>query len=766
MKRAYRVISLLTLSLSASAAQPVFLANPMQGTDSTFEFSHGNTYPAIALPFPMNVWAPYTQPARDSFYYQYRQNRIRGIRQTHQPSPWIADYANFSLMPVSGRLAVTEDDRASVFRHDTESARPSYYRVRLDTWKAVVEVTPTERAARFRFTFEEGGDAYVVLDAFDNGSSVEIVPGQNKVLGVCRNNHGGVPDNFANHFVVVFDRPFVAYGTWTPETVRTNDTKRADKHVGAWFRFQLRPGEAVNCKVASSYISPAQAQRNLDREIGNADFDTVLRRADARWNEVLGRIRVEGGTEEQQRTFYTALYRSLIFPHRFHEYDENGKAVYFSPYDGKVHEGHLYTDTGFWDTFRASHPLYNLLFPELSAEMMRGLLAAYDQSGWLPSWSSPGHRDCMIGNHAFSLLADAWVKGITNFDAGKAVEAMVHDANTQAPDHCRSIGRDGAEFYKKIGYAPYPEVREATAKTLEYAYDDFCAAVLARAIGRDKEAAAFARRAMNYTNVFDRESGFVRGRKSDGTWCENFDPTEWGGPFTEGNSWHWTWSVFHDVPGLVRLLGGDEAFGRKLDGVFYTPPDVNVGTYGRMIHEMTEMVALNMGQYAHGNQPIQHAIYLYNYVGQPRKTQSRVRQVMTLLYQPTPDGWCGDEDTGQMSSWYVFSALGFYPVCPGTPEYVIGSPLFDRATIALPNGREFVIVASQNGPQRPYIRGATLNGQPFNKTYLTHQEILNGGELVFEMTSAPSKWGTAPESRPGSAMSALSLMSSQTGKPQ
>jgi predicted alpha-1,2-mannosidase len=757
-------LTALTLTLALITSAPllagqnglVSLANPLQGTDSVGGFSHGNTYPSIALPFPMNAWAPYTQPARDSFYYQYRQNKIRGIRQTHQPSPWIADYANFSLMPVSGKLVVKEDDRASEFRHETEVARPSYYHVRMDTWKATAEVTPAERGASFRFTFEEGGDAYVVLDAFDSNSSVEIIPAGNKVIGICRNNHGGVPENFANYFVIVFDRPFAAHGTWSPDGgVQEGQTKLATKHAGAYFKFALGAGQSVSCKVASSFISPAQAQRNLDREIGNADFDTMLKRADAKWNELFDLIRIEGGTEEQQRTFYSAFYRSVIFPHRFHEYDEQGKAVYFSPFDGKVHSGHLYTDTGLWDTFRASHPLYNILFPDISAEIMRGMLDAYDQSGWLPSWSSPGHRDCMIGNHSFSLFADAWVKGITNFDARKAVDAMVHDANHQSPANCRAIGRDGAEFYKKIGYAPYPEVREATAKSLEYAYNDFCAAVLARRIGRHAEADAFAKTAMNYTNVLDAQLGFVRGRKADGSWCEPFSPVEWGGPFTEGNSWHWTWSVFQDVPGLVKLLGGDEAFGRKLDGVFYTPPDVKVGTYGGMIHEMTEMVALNMGQYAHGNQPIQHMLYLYNCVGQPWKTQSRVRQVMNQLYQSTPDGLCGDEDTGQMSSWYVFSALGFYPMCPGTTEYLVGSPLFDRATIKLPNGKQFIVTASRNGPQRPYIRGATLNGQPFHKTFLTHEQIANGGEVIFNMTSAPDKWASAPEARPASAMELL-----------
>jgi predicted alpha-1,2-mannosidase len=368
----------------------------------------------------------------------------------------------------------------------------------------------------------------------------------------------------------------------------------------------------------------------------------------------------------------------------------------------------------------------------------------------------------MIGNHAFSLLADGWVKGIRSFDAQKAVNAMVHDANHQGPEHCRSIGRDGAEFYNKLGYVPYspvkgePSVHEATAKTLEFAYDDFCAAVLARAAGRQTEAQEFMRKAMNYTNVLDSKIGFVRGRKADGSWCEPFDPTEWGGPFTEGNSWHWTWSVFQDVPGLIAQLGGERAFGAKLDAVFTSPNTFKVGTYGGVIHEMTEMAALDLGQYAHANEPIHHMIYLYNYAGQPWKTQSRVRLIMNKLYQATPDGLCGDEDTGQMSAWYVFSALGFYPVCPGTTSYDIGSPLFNKATLSLAGGKTFVITANHNGPQHAYIHSATLDGQPFDRTFISHAEIVRGGEISFDMASAPDyKWAAGLEARPPSPMQQL-----------
>jgi len=743
--------------LSATAAPagentPVMLVNPLQGTDSTSGFSHGNEYPAIALPFPMNTWAPYTQPEADSFFYQYRQNKIRGIRQTHQPSPWIADYAAFSLMPVFGKLALNEDDRASVFRHEAEVAQPGYYRVHLDTWNATAEVTPTERCACFRFTFEKTGDGYVVLDAFSGGSSVKIIPDENKIIGTTHYNHGGVPDNFSNYFVIVFDRPFTTSGTWTPDSIQPDGKQLGGVHVGAYVKFKTGGGPVIGCKAASSFISPEQALLNLQQEIGAADFVTIRRRAEACWNGALGRVHIEGGLPDQQRTFYSAFYRSVLYPHKFYELDAQKKPVYFSPYDGRLHTGFLYTDTGFWDTFRAAHPLYNLFFPEVSAEILQGLLNAYDQSGWLPEWASPGHRDCMIGNHAFSLLTDGWMKGIRSFDAQKAVDAMKHDANAGGP--LSSVGRDGADLYNRLGYVPYPGIHEAGAKTLEYAYDDFCAAQLAHAVGRNADAKLFAQHAMNYTNLFDSSTGFVRGRDGHGIWNQPFYPDEWGGPFTEGCSWHWTWSAMQDVPGLINLMGGGEKFAARLDAVFSTPNTFRVGTYGQPIHEMTEMASLNLGQYAHGNEPVHHLIYLYDFAGQPWKAQARLRQVMTLLYQAAPDGFCGDEDTGQTSAWYVFSALGFYPVCPGDPVYLIGSPLFDKANLTLAGGKTFAITACNNGPQKPYIQKATFNGGVFDRVYLSHQDIMRGGDLIFQMDSAPNyHWATGPESRPPSALS-------------
>jgi predicted alpha-1,2-mannosidase len=731
---------LLCSSFSAAKQLPVELANPLQGTDSVFEFSRGNLYPAIAVPFPMNAWAPYTQPVPDSFYYQYRKNELRGIRQTHQPSPWINEYAAFSFMPVTGELKVTDRDRASVFSHERELALPCHYKVYLDTHEATIEVTPTKRAASFRVTYGDKGPAYLVLDAFPKGSEVKIIPDEQKIVGISRYNHGGVPENFANYFVVKFDQPFKSFGTWKSRDIARGSDSAAGDHVGAYLEFDTEEDKIVTYQVASSFISLEQAERNLDQEIGADTFDETLAKARELWNEGLGQVEIAGGTEEQRRTFYSALYRSSLFPHTFYELDADGKKYYYSPYDGKIHEGVMYTDSGLWDTFRAVHPLFNLLHPAINAEILNGLLNAYDESGWLPAWASPGHRDCMIGNHAFSLFADAWVKGNREFDAEHALEAIQHDANTEGPISC--IGRNAVEHYQKLGYLPSPDVREATAKTLEFAYDDYCASVLARELGQEKVAEEFAKSSENWKNVFDPERGFVRGRKRDGTWVEPFSPDEWGGPFTEGSSWHWTWCVFHDIQGLIKAMGGQQAFVDKLDEVFEAPPTVRVGSYGGLIHEMTEMIALDMGQYAHGNQPIQHMPYLYVHAGEPWKSQQHVREIMDELYDSSPRGLCGDEDNGQTSAWYVFSALGFYPVTPGQPYYIIGSPLFERATIQLPDGKTFTVEAQGNSAENVYIQSAQLNGKPLDRAWLTHAEIVDGGTLQFEMGPEPNKnWG-------------------------
>jgi len=729
----------------------VSLVNPLMGTDSEFSLSNGNTYPAIALPWGMNFWTPMTNKMGDGWTYQYDAYKIRGFKQTHQPSPWINDYAAFSLMPLTGELVIDEAERASWFSHKAETVRPDYYQVYLADYDVVTEITPTERAAQFRFTFPETDSAWVLLDGFFKGSMVKIIPEERKIIGYCRNNSGGVPDNFHNYFVAEFDKDFSVHHTWTDDwTLMPGSQSATGEHVGAVIGFATERGEQVHVRVASSFISPEQALLNLDREIGGYSFAQTREKANQAWNAELGRIRVSGGKQADRETFYSCLYRLLLFPRKFYEIDANDEIVHYSPYNGEVLPGYMFTDNGFWDTFRAVFPFFTVMYPELNGQIMQGLENAYKESGWLPEWASPGHRDCMIGSNSAPIIADAYLKGMRGFDVELLLDAMVKNATVEEGRPVQSVGRAGIDYYNELGYVPYDiGVNENAARTLEYAYADFTLARLAEALGKDSLAQRFYGQAKNYENLYDPESGWMRGKLKDGNFQSPFNPLKWGDAFTEGNSLHYTWSVFQDMEGLIGLMGDDEAFVAKLDEVFTMPPDFDDSYYGFTIHEIREMQIVNMGNYAHGNQPIQHMIYLYNYAGQPWKTQARVREVMEKLYHPGPDGYCGDEDNGQTSAWFVFSAMGFYPVSPGTPEYIFGSPLFDEVTLQLENGNTFRIEALDNGPENVYIQKTMLNGQPLEQTWISHEAIQAGGQLTFTMGDTPNtSWATGPAARP------------------
>lgn len=738
-----------TSNSSAHSQELVDLVNTLQGTNSRFELTHGNTYPAVAMPWGMHTWTPQTGRNGDGWKYQYHKSTIRGFQQAHQCSSWTNDYCVFSLMPVVGELVVDEDQRASGFKHEDEIAKPDFYRVSLENG-TTVEMAPSERGAFLHITYPEDQACFLILDGYVGECSLEILPHKQCIAGRVRNGRN-LPEQLNNHFILESDQPFLTYGTWTKqgdEYELSPDTSRvSDSQAGAYVEFA--PGTGVNIKVASSYISQEQAKLNLQRELGkHSDLSSVRKAAAAAWNQVLGKILVEGGTEEQLKTFYSCLYRASLFPRKFYEHAPSGEPYYRSPYDGKVYDGYMYTDTGLWDTFRAQMPLNALLRPQMHGRYVKAMVAAYDQCGWLPSWSFPGEAGSMIGNHAISVFADAWAKGIRTFDAEKALAAYKHETSSKGP-WGPSNGREGWREYNELGFLPYPRYREATAKTLEYAYDDFCGYQLARSTDHDEYAITFASRMFNYRNVYDADSGFMRGRNAEGRWSSDFDPIEWGGPFTEGCAWHWVWSVFHDVAGLVELMGGEEAFSTKLDAVFQAPSEFKVGTYGAPIHEMREMAQAEMGQYAHGNQPIQHMVYLYNYCGKPWNCQRWVRTIMDRLYNSSENGYPGDEDQGQTSSWYVLSAMGFYSVCPGTDEYVVGSPLFQKATITLENGNQFVISAANNSAENVYIQAAALNGKPLPRNLLRHQEIAAGGELLLEMGPHPNlQRGTRVQDRP------------------
>lgn len=724
--------------LSARDVNYADYVNPLMGTQSTFELSTGNTYPAIARPWGMNFWTPQTGKMGDGWQYTYTANKIRGFKQTHQPSPWINDYGQFSIMPVVGKPEFDENKRASWFAHKGETAKPYYYKVYLAEHDVVTELTPTERAAMFRFTFPENEHSYVVVDAFDKASSVKIDVANRRITGYSTRNSGGVPYNFRNYFVIEFDKAFTYKAVVDNMTLIAESTETTSTHAGAIIGFATKKGETVHARVASSFISEEQAKQNL-KELGNDTFDTLVEKGKDAWNDVLGRVEVEGGDLDQYRTFYSCLYRSLLFPRKLYEVDASGAIVHYSPYNGKVLPGYMYTDTGFWDTFRCLFPLLNLIYPSVNKEIQEGLINTYKESGFFPEWASPGHRGCMVGNNSASVLVDAYMKGVRVDDVATLYEGLLHATENVHPE-ISSTGRLGYEYYNRLGYVPYDvKINENAARTLEYAYNDWCIYKLAKELKRPKnEINLFAHRAMNYKNLFDKETLLMRGKNKDGKFMAPFSPLKWGDAFTEGNSWHYTWSVFHDPQGLIDLMGGDDVFVSMLDSLFSVPPVFDDSYYGQVIHEIREMTVMNMGNYAHGNQPIQHMIYLYNYAKQPWKAQYWLRQVMDRLYTPTPDGYCGDEDNGQTSAWYVFSALGFYPVCPGADQYVLGAPLFKKATVHFENGKTLEIKAPQNSCTNLYIKDMKVNGAEYSKNYVTHSLLQNGGVVDCVMSDTPN----------------------------
>lgn len=732
---------------SSAVKNPVDYASTLVGTQSKFELSTGNTYPATALPWGMNFWTPQTGKMGDGWAYTYNADKIRGFKQTHQPSPWMNDYGQFAIMPVTGGLVFDQDRRASWFSHKAEVAKPYYYKVYLADHDVTTELVPTERAAMFRFTYPETKNAYVIVDAFDKGSYIKVIPEENKIIGYSTKNSGGVPQNFKNYFVVQFDKPFTFTSAVSENNILPNETEVKGNHTGAVIGFATKKGEIVHARVASSFISPEQAELNL-KELGNKTFDQLTSNGRDIWNREMGKLEIEDDNIDNLHTFYSCLYRSMLFPRSFYEIDAQGKVMHYSPYNGKVLPGYMFTDTGFWDTFRCLFPFLNLMYPSMNQKMQEGLVNAYKESGFLPEWASPGHRDCMVGNNSASVVADAYIKGLRGYDIEVLWEALKHGANA----HLRGTasGRLGYEFYNRQGYiANNIGIGQNVARTLEYAYNDWTIYALGKKLGKPAdEIDIYKKRALNYKNVYHPERKLMVGKDDKGVFNPNFDAVDWSGEFCEGNSWHWSFCVFHDPQGLINLMGGKKEFNTMMDSVFVIPGKQGMESRG-MIHEMREMQVMNMGQYAHGNQPIQHMVYLYNYSGEPWKAQYRIREIMDKLYTAAPDGYCGDEDNGQTSAWYVFSALGFYTVCPGTDEYVIGSPLFKSAKLHLENGKTVTIKSDNNQPGHCYIKDMKVNGKSYSRNYLTHDQLMRGANIQFQMSPVPNKQrGTAEKDAP------------------
>ena len=753
MNKKHLFSMLIALALCVTAMgrhyEPVDYVSTLVGTQSSYAISTGNTYPAVCMPWGMNFWTPQTGKMGDGWTYTYTADKLRGFKQTHQPSPWINDYGQFTIMPETGETPIfDEEKRASWFSHKAEVATPYYYRAYLADYDVVTELAPTERAAIMRITFPEN-KSYVVVDAFDKGSYVKIMPKERMIVGYTTKNSGGVPQNFKNYFVMKFDKDFTYTAAVTDGRINTADVKAECNHAGGIVGFKTIRGEQVNVRIASSFISEEQAIENL-KELGSDSFDEVKARGRKTWNDILGRIEVKSDDIDHLRTFYSCLYRSVLFPRSFYEKNAKGEIVHYSPYNGEVLPGYMFTDTGFWDTFRCLFPLLNVMYPSMNEKMQAGLVNAYKESGFLPEWASPGHRGCMVGNNSASIVADAYLCGLKNYDAETLWQAVVHGASAVHPT-VSSTGRLGYEYYNKLGYVPYDvKINENVARTLEYAYDDWCIYEFGKALGKSKkELEPFRKRAFNYRNVFDSETKLMRGRLKNGKFQSPFSPLKWGDAFTEGNAWHYTWSVFHDPAGLIQLMGGKQTFNNMLDSVFNVPPLFDDSYYGSVIHEIREMQIMNMGNYAHGNQPIQHMIYLYGYSGEPWKTQYWIRQTMQRMYNANPDGYCGDEDNGQTSAWYVFSAMGFYPVCPGAGEYVLGAPYFDEMTLHLENGRNVSIKANGNTDDNCYVNSLTLNGKPYSKNYIKRSDLMQGAQFVYNMSAKPNySRGTAESDAP------------------
>ena len=687
--------------------------------------STGNLYPMTARPWGFGGWTPQTRADGTSrWFYDYNDERICGIRFSRQPSPWIGDHAAWNFLPVTGEPAPEAKDRASWYSHKTETFGPDRYGVYLADFDVTAEVTPALHGAIARFTFPQSETPGLVVNPFKDGAAELSADGLSIVGFSVRNaNHRGWGAPVKGRFAIRLSCKAVSA------------KKLADGAL--YVRFApTKKGERMEMRVAMSFISDAQAAVNLAETEGKT-FDALAAEARAEWNERLGRIRVTSDDVARLQTFYTCFYRTMLFPLAVWEKTADGQIVHWSPSTGETRPGHYYAGTGFWDTFRALFPLLNFLAPEMNAKMMEGLENCWKECGWLPEWSSPGLSNCMIGNNSASVVADAWLAGVRgNFDINELWKAVVHGANNAHPT-MSAVGRCGVEHYNAKGYVPRDVgIRESAARTLEYAYDDWCIAELGQAIGRPaEEVALYRKRSGNWRNVFDPVRKIAVGRNADGSFNPAFNPYSWGGDFTEGCAYHYTWSVFQDVPGLCEAMGGKKAFEGRLDEIFALPPVAECSYYKVVIHEAREMQIMNFGQYAHGNQPIQHMVYLYDWCDAWPKAQRWAREVMDRLYRPTPDGYCGDEDNGQTSAWYVWSALGMYPVCPASGEYALGAPLFDAVDVTLPSGKTLAIRAPGAAAGATFDT-VSLAGADRTRPFVRRADLARGGTLAFGRTPA------------------------------
>ena len=700
----------------------VDLVNPLQGTDSTSLFSRGNTLPIVALPFAMAHWALQSSD-NDAWFFQPHDERLQGIRCTHQLSPWLGDYGQTTFLPFTGDPSPEPAERASSYSSRELQIVPHALTMRLMRYRCQLELAPTERCAMMRVTFEESGEAGLFIDLPGKDAEVHRETSNGVVTALTRANNGGVPAGFASHYFVRFDT----------EIAHFDVRELADRRV-AVIRFMVQAGKPITVRVATSFISFEQAACNLKSEMGDKPFDQVKSEAAAVWEDALGRVRIEGGSQAQHRIFYSGLYRALLFPRIWHERDAQGNLVHMSPYSSKVEPGPMYADHGYWDVYRAWYPMMALLYPERLSQILEAWVNASKEGGWLPQFPCPGYRNCMTGSPLDFVFGDAVAKGVKGFDLDAAYQALKKHA-TQPVAPGLGYGRPAVSEYAKLGYIPCDLVVGGLAETLDSAYGDFCIAQVARAAGKLDDAAMFEERSQNWRKVFDPNTRFLRGKLTDGSWAESgpttFDPFLWGGPYVEGAAWQYRFSVPYDPEGLMEATGGKAAFLGYLEEMLAHPAKFKVGSYGREIHEMSEMAAVDFGQYAHSNQPVHHVLYMFTVARRRDRTQHWVHRVLNELY--SVDNFCGDEDTGSMSAWYVLSSMGIFSMCPGKPEWVLGAPIFDQVDIRYPDGREIRIEAHSKRPGA-FFDKVTLDGAAVHDYFVPHSAFLKGARLVFSAT--------------------------------
>jgi predicted alpha-1,2-mannosidase len=715
----------------ASLTSPVTLVSILQGTDSTPSFSRGNTLPIAARPFGMAHWTLQSTPGTP-WMFQPGQRRIQGFRSTHQLSPWLGDYGHATFLPICGtpepETGLDYGPRATSYRPEDSVLSPHSIAMRLLRYGIDAELVPTERGALIHAKYTKAqtsefapGFVFDAPAAHAPGPDSPVVQAPTPEPNAARRtihfkstaNSGGVPPYFACYYLLHFSEPWTAL-----------QNKEFKSHRATHVTFAPSVRE-LDIRIATSFISFEQAERNLQLELGAKSVDTLRTETEQIWNKHLKVIEIEGATELQQRTFYSCLYRTLLFPRIWHEPDANGKMHHCSVVTGKIVPGVMYADHGYWDVYRAWYPMMTILFPERLAEILQAWVNIYQEGGWLPQFPCPGYRACMTGSLIDSLFGEAAVKGIKGFDLATAYEGLKKHA-TQPGNPDAGYGRRGIEEYLKYNYDPADKVDQAAAETVDAAYGDYCIAQVAKALGKTEDYNMFMKRSENWRNIFDPKTGFFRGKKSDGNFLEPFSPIRWGDPYVEGAAYQHRYDAPHAMPALMEAMGGKEHVVADLEKMLTIFPEFEVGAYGSEIHEMSEMAAINFGQYAHSNQPSHHILYVFTVAGRQDRTAHYTKRVMDELY--TPDLFAGDEDTGSMAAWYILSSLGFYPLCPGKPEYILGAPLFPKATVHLPNNKTLVVENAYKGS--PTIH-TTLDGKPVQNATLQHKEVTAGGKLRF-----------------------------------